>query len=71
MDDRMSQPAHATGTRKAEEMPRQEGKEPGRQDTGITGAGRPTGASTARDSTGINPGFEEPIDPNMPNLRTP
>ena len=26
------------------------------------------GKSTAQRSTGINPGFQEPIDPRMPNL---
>jgi hypothetical protein len=28
----------------------------------------PDGRSTARRSTGINPGAAEPIDPRMPNL---
>jgi hypothetical protein len=28
----------------------------------------PDGRSTARRSTGINPGHHEPIDPSMPNL---
>ena len=31
----------------------------------------PDGTSTARRSTGINPGFEDPIDPRMPNLSPP
>ena len=29
------------------------------------------GTSTARRSTGINPDFENPIDPRMPNLSPP
>jgi hypothetical protein len=29
---------------------------------------RADGTSTARRSTGINPDFEDPIDPRMPNL---
>jgi hypothetical protein len=29
---------------------------------------KPDGTSAARRSTGINPKFEEPIDPSMPNL---
>ena len=29
---------------------------------------RPDGTSTARRSTGIDPGGREPIDPRMPNL---
>jgi hypothetical protein len=29
---------------------------------------KPDGTSTARRSTGINPGNEEPVDPRMPNL---
>ncbi|WP_207756174.1 hypothetical protein [Nonomuraea cypriaca] len=28
----------------------------------------PDGSSTARRSTGINPGKHDPIDPDMPNL---
>jgi hypothetical protein len=28
----------------------------------------PDGTSTAERSTGVNPKFEEPIDPSMPNL---
>ncbi|GAC1397078.1 MAG: hypothetical protein NVSMB65_16140 [Chloroflexota bacterium] len=69
MSDDQTGPAHDAGTRKGEEMPGAEGKEPGRQDTGTTGAGRPTGTSTARDSTSIDP--QDPIDPESPNLRTP
>ncbi len=53
-------PAHMPGTSKGEEKARDEGKEPGRTETG--------GGRTARDSTSINPESEEPIDPRMPNM---
>jgi hypothetical protein len=42
--------------------------DPGIEETGETGAGRPTARSTARKSTGINPEKRNPIDPNSPNL---
>ena len=32
---------------------------------------KPDGTSTAERSTGVNPGFQEPIDPKMPNLSPP
>ena len=32
---------------------------------------KPDGKSTAERSTGVNPGFQEPIDPRMPNLSPP
>ena len=54
-DTSMSEPAHAPGTRKGEEIIRQDGREPGREDKGESHAGRPAGERTARDSTGINP----------------
>jgi hypothetical protein len=43
--------------RRGEDIVKQEGKEPGRVDTGTDGsyADRPTGTSTARDRTGIDP----------------
>ncbi len=45
-------------TRRAEDIA--EEKEPGRQDTGTEGkANRPTGTSTARDATGVDP--QEPV----------
>ena len=45
-------------TRRAENVA--EDKEPGRQDTGTEGkANRPTGTSTARDATGVDP--QEPV----------
>ena len=59
-------PAHTPGTRKGEQIVQEEGKEPGRHDKGESGAGRPAGGSTARDSTRINP--QDPIDPDSPNM---
>ncbi len=45
-------------TRRAEDIADE--KEPGRQDTGTEGkANRPTGTSTARDATGVDP--QEPV----------
>jgi hypothetical protein len=63
--------SHSTGTRKGEEIAGDEGKEPGRHEEGETGAARPTGSSTARDSTGINADDENPIDPNSPHYPAP
>jgi hypothetical protein len=60
-------PTHTTGTRKGEEIAREEGKEPGRKDTGTTGAGRPSGGSSARDSTAVNPESAE-SDSDSPNM---
>lgn len=54
-DEGTSGPTHTTGTRKGEDVKERDGQEPGREDTGTTGADRPAGTSTARDSTGINP----------------
>jgi hypothetical protein len=49
-------------SRRGEDVAEQDGKEAGRQDTGPKGASqRPTGTSTARDMTGIDP--QEPIEP--------
>ncbi len=42
--------------------------DPGFYTTGERGAGRPSAKSTARRSTGINPGARNPIDPSSPNL---
>jgi hypothetical protein len=61
-------PAHSPGTGKGEEISDRDGKESGRHDTGTSGAGRPAGGSTARDSTKINPDAENPIDPESPNM---
>ncbi|HET9529072.1 MAG TPA: hypothetical protein VFQ92_01880 [Blastocatellia bacterium] len=63
-----SGPTHHPGARKGEEILEDEGKEPGRQDKGETGKGRPAGGSTARDSTKINPEDRNPIDPESPNM---
>ncbi len=52
--------AHTPGTPKGEERVRREGREPGRGD--------PKYNRTARDSTSINPGACDPIDPRMPHL---
>lgn len=42
--------------RRGEGMVEEEGKEPGRYDSGTQGkSSRPVGESTARDSTGVNP----------------
>jgi hypothetical protein len=61
-------PVHHPGARKGEEILRAEGKEPGRRDAGATGAGRPAGKSTARDSTRIHPGSVEAQDPKSPKI---
>jgi hypothetical protein len=46
-----------------------EGKEPGRDDGPAQGESqRPTGTSTARDSTGVDP--QEPIDGDSPSLQS-
>lgn len=61
-------PTHHPGTRKGEDIKDEEGKEPGREDTGTTGADRPAGESDARDSTAINPDSVESVtdSPKMP-----
>lgn len=61
-------PAHTPGTGKGEEKTMHEGKEPGRHDEGTSGADRPTGGSTARNSTSIDPEGKGPIDPQMPDM---
>ena len=62
-------PAHVPGVRKGEEMVEEEGKEPGRQDTGVDPkTGRPAGASDARDSSSVDP--QDPVTPGAPNLQT-
>jgi hypothetical protein len=42
-------------TRSGERVVGEEGKEPGRQDTGQDASGRPTGTSTARDKSTVDP----------------
>jgi hypothetical protein len=57
-----SEHAGQSTTTGGEEISRRDGKEAGRQDTGTQGESqRPTGTSTARDMTGVNP--QEPIEP--------
>lgn len=64
------EPSHQPGTSRGEKKVEEEGKQTGRQTTGTTGeAKRPTGKSTAKDSTGINP--KDPVDPESPYLPTP
>jgi len=70
-DTSATSPAHSPGTRKGEEIVQDEGKEPGRGETGTTGADRPSGESTGRDSTGINPDKTEPQTPGSPTMPTP
>jgi hypothetical protein len=67
-DEGTSGPAHSAGVRKGEDIKEDDGKEPGREDAGATGADRPAGTSTARDSTAINPDDVESSSggPNMP-----
>lgn len=65
--DRSQSPSHDAGTRKGEELGSGD-SEPGREGTGTNPAGRPTGTSTARMATGINPEDENPIDPDSPEL---
>ena len=60
--------SHDPGTRKGEEITGDDGKESGRHEKGETGANRPAGGSTARDSTSINLEDAGPIDPEMPNM---
>lgn len=49
-------PTHTPGTGRGEDMVDRDGKEAGRYDTGRKGrTNRPTGKSTPRDQTGINP----------------
>jgi hypothetical protein len=55
-------PSHQEGIRKGNETATD--KEPGRYDSGTSGAGPPAGGSTGRDSTSINP--SDPIDPEEP-----
>jgi hypothetical protein len=67
-DSKATSPSHDPGTRKGEDIKAEDGKEPGRHDTGTTHADRPSGGSTARDSTAINPDEVESgsDSPNMP-----
>ena len=64
--DDMTNPVHDPGRRRGEDILKEDGKEPGRRDERPTGAGRPAGSSTGRDSTMVNPEAEDPIDPKSP-----
>ncbi len=57
--------AHVEGVGKGEEVALG-GKEAGREATSTSGADRPSGKRTARDSTGL--GGVEPTDPEMPDM---
>jgi hypothetical protein len=69
MEDDPSQPEpdHVTGTGKGEEVALNEGREPGREEAGTTGADRPAGTRTARDATGVAKDTD-PIDPDSPPM---
>ena len=59
-----------SSSRSGEDIRQDEGKEPGRKDTGTQGeTKRPVGESSMRDSTGIDP--QDPIDDDSPILQTP
>lgn len=66
-DVAMDAPTHVPGIKQGNSRGGIE-KDPGLHETGETGAGRPTAKSTARKSTGINPGSRNPIHPDSPNL---
>lgn len=55
--EKSEDPSHVGGVTKGEDVVKEEGKEPGRQDTGTDGtpANRPTGTSDPRDMTSIDP----------------
>ncbi len=67
-DNQDKEPTHVGGVRAGNEMAteKEQGKEAGRSDAGTSGADRPAGGSTSRDSTGVNP--KDPIDPESPNF---
>ncbi len=71
MEDKQSSSGgtHVPGTAKGEEKGTE--GEPGRHEGGTSHADRPTGTSTARSATSVNPDFEEPISPDMPNMPPP
>lgn len=66
MSNPNEKPTHTPGTRRGEEIAHDEGQEPGREDTGTTGAGRPAGKRTGRDSSTVSP--TDPIDPESPDM---
>jgi hypothetical protein len=61
LDKRPPKPVHVTGTNKGEELVRQKGREPGREEGGRN-------YRTARDSTGLCADERRPIDPRMPEI---
>ncbi len=61
-------PTRTPGMAKGEEQIENQGKEPGRIDTGTNDEGRPTAITTARNSSSVNAKEREPIDPAMPNM---
>jgi hypothetical protein len=63
--------SHTKGVSRGEEVSQKRGREPGRSRTGYKGARRPTGVSTPRDVTGINPEDMAPIDPRMSYMPPP
>lgn len=67
-DQGTSGSAHSTGVRRGEDIKDDDGKEPGREEAGTTHKDRPSGTSTARDSTTINPDDVESSSggPSMP-----
>ena len=65
MANQDERPTHTPGVRKGEEL-NKKGKEAGRKDTGKSGAGRPSGTRTGRDSSTVSP--TDPIDPNSPDM---
>ncbi len=66
MGDKDERPTHTPGTGKGEEIADRDGKEAGREDKGTTGAGRPAGTRTGRDSSTVAP--SDPIDPKSPKM---
>jgi hypothetical protein len=66
-DTKVDASAHTPGVSQGNE-PGGTDADPGLEETGETGAGRPGLRSWARKSTGINPEKRNPIDPNSPNL---
>jgi len=63
--------SHTKGVSRGEELAQKRGREPGRHHAGYKGARRPTGVSTPRDVTGINPDDMWPIDPRMQYMPPP
>ena len=63
-------PSQQLGTGKDEEKLTNQGNNAGRQEAGTTGdTNRPSGTSTPKDSTGVNP--KDPVDPESPHIPAP